>query len=269
MAEEQVVFKRSTVLTQDYFHYCPGCTHGIAHRLLAEVIEELGIQEKTVGVSPVGCSVLAYNYFDIDMQQAAHGRAPAVATGMRRCLPPDRYVFTYQGDGDLASIGLAEIVSAANRGEKITVVFINNGIYGMTGGQMAPTTLPGVRTTTSPYGRDVRECGYPIRMSEMLNTLVAPVLIARGALNTPKNILKAKKLLKQAFELQHQGFTFVELLSTCPTGWGLTPENALKWLERNMVPFFPLTTFREPGNMPEAAKPAVPEPKAGDSRKEG
>lgn len=265
MAQEQPVFQRSKVLTDNYLHYCPGCTHGVAHRLVAEVIDELGIQEKTIGVSPVGCSVLAYNYFNLDFQQAAHGRAPAVATGIKRARP-DSYVFTYQGDGDLASIGMAEIVHAANRGEKITVIFINNAIYGMTGGQMAPTTLPGMRTTTSPYGRDTSLCGHPIRMCEMLDTLVEPLLIARSALTAPKHIIKAKKLIKQAFELQQQGFTFVELLSTCPTGWGLTPENANLWLERNMMPYFPLKTFREPGSMPEAARKYTPDLKVKDDK---
>jgi len=267
MAEEQLIFKRPKSLTLEQFTYCPGCTHGIAHRLIAEVIDELDIQDKTIGVSPVGCSVLAYKFFDIDMHQASHGRAPAVATGIRRTLPADRYVFTYQGDGDLASIGMAEIVHAANRGEKITVVFINNAIYGMTGGQMAPTTLPGMRTTTSPYGRDTALCGHPIRMSELLNTLVEPKFIARGAITTPKYINKAKKYLKQAFELQHEGFTFVELLSTCPTGWGLTPENATHWLERNMVPFFPMQVFREPSAMPEASKKYSPDLKVKDDAK--
>jgi 2-oxoglutarate/2-oxoacid ferredoxin oxidoreductase subunit beta len=266
MTEEQVIFERTNVLTDKYLHYCPGCTHGIAHRLIAEVIDEMNIQDKTIGVSPVGCSVLAYNYFDIDFQEAAHGRAPAVATGMRRTLPPDRYVFTYQGDGDLASIGMAEIIHAANRGEKITVIFINNAIYGMTGGQMAPTTLPGMRTTTSPYGRDTALCGHPIRMCELLNTLVEPLLIVRGALSSPKHIIRAKKSIRQAFELQHQGFTFVELLSTCPTGWGLTPENAVLWLERNMMPFFPLNVFREPGKMPDAANKYTPDLKVKDDK---
>ena len=265
MAQEQPIFQRSKVLTENYLHYCPGCTHGVAHRLIAEVIDELGIQDKTIGVSPVGCSVLAYNYFNVDFQQAAHGRAPAVATGIKRALP-DRYVFTYQGDGDLASIGMAEIIHAANRGEKITVVFINNAIYGMTGGQMAPTTLPGMRTTTSPYGRDTSLCGHPIRVCEMLNTLVEPVFIARSALTTPKHIIKAKKLIKQAFELQQTGFTFVELLSTCPTGWGLTPDNSVLWLERNMVPYFPLQVFREPGNMPDAARKYTPDLKVKDDK---
>jgi 2-oxoglutarate/2-oxoacid ferredoxin oxidoreductase subunit beta len=270
MGNEQVVFQRSKVLSDNYLSYCPGCTHGIAHRLVAEVVEELGIQDKTIGVAPVGCSVLAYQFFNLDFQQAAHGRAPAVATGIRRTLPPDRYVFTYQGDGDLASIGTAEIVHAANRNEKMTVIFINNAIYGMTGGQMAPTTLPGMRTTTSPYGRDTNLCGHPIRVCEMLNTLVEPVFIARGSLSQPKHVIKAKKLIKQAFELQHQGFTFVELLSICPTGWGLTPDDSMSWLDRNMTPFFPLATFREPGNMPEAAKKYTPDLKVrDDAAKEG
>jgi 2-oxoglutarate/2-oxoacid ferredoxin oxidoreductase subunit beta len=268
MAEEQVIFKRPATLTDKYFHYCPGCTHGIAHRLIAEIVEEMDIGDKIIGVSPVGCSVLAYNYFNFDFQEAAHGRAPAVATGIRRTLPADRFVFSYQGDGDLASIGMAEIVHAANRGEKITVVFINNAIYGMTGGQMAPTTLPGMRTTTSPYGRDTTLCGHPIRMCELLNTLVEPRFIARGSLSQPKHIIKAKKLLRQAFELQHEGFTFVELLSTCPTGWGLTPENSMLWLERNMMPFFPLQVFREPGTMPETANKYAPDLKVKDDKKE-
>ncbi len=265
---EQKVFQRSPVMTDNILHYCPGCTHGIAHRLVAEVIEEMGIREQTIGVCPVGCSVLAYNYLDIDWSEAAHGRAPAVATGIRRVLPQDRYVFTYQGDGDLASIGMAEIIHAANRGEKMTVIFINNAIYGMTGGQMAPTTLPGMKTTTSPQGRDTAHCGHPVRMCEMINTLVEPVFVARGALSKPQYIVRAKKLLRQAFELQHQGFTFVELLSTCPTGWGLTPNNAMSWLEHNMVPFFPLQVFREPGNLPAAAEKYTPDLKvSGDAPK--
>jgi 2-oxoglutarate ferredoxin oxidoreductase subunit beta len=266
MTEEQVVFQRTKVLTDNYLSYCPGCTHGIAHRLIAEVIDELGIQERTIGVSPVGCSVFAYDFFDLDFQQASHGRAPAVATGMRRVLPPDRYIFTYQGDGDLASIGTAEIVHAANRGEKISVFFINNAIYGMTGGQMAPTTLPGMRTTTSPYGRDPGLCGHPIRVCELLNTLVEPVFIARGALSSPKQIIRSKKLIRQAMELQHRGFTLVELLSTCPTGWGLTPENATKWLERNMIPFFPLEVFRDPDHLPTSAARYSPDLKVSEDK---
>ncbi len=257
--DEKVVLKRTSILTPAYFHYCPGCSHGLAHRLLAEVIEELGIQEKTIGVGSVGCSALIYDYLDIDWHQASHGRAPAVATGARRALPPDRYLFTYQGDGDLASIGIGEVIHAANRGEKFTVIYVNNAIYGMTGGQMAPTTLPGMRTTTSPTGRDTKSCGHPIRMCELLNTLVEPKFIARGALSSPKHIIRSKKLIRQAFELQHQGFTFVELLSACPTNWGLVPTDAVKWLERNMIPFFPLETFREPGNTPPAAQHYAPD----------
>ena len=243
----KVVFDRPRALTDAKTHYCPGCTHGIIHRLVAEAIDELNVAERTVGVAPVGCSVLAYNYFNLDFEEAAHGRAPAVATGIKRALP-DRVVFTYQGDGDLASIGTAEIVHAANRGEAITVVYVNNAIYGMTGGQMAPTTLPGQKTTTSPYGRDVNLVGYPIRVAEMLSTLVAPQYIARVAVNSPANIQKAKRAIKKAFEVQvkNKGFALVEVLSTCPTNWGLAPEKALKWLEDNMIPYYPLGEFKVP-----------------------
>ncbi len=264
-----VVFEKTKMLTDAVFHYCPGCNHGIAHRLVAESIEGLGLTDNVIGVAPVGCAVFAYNYFNCDMYEAAHGRAPAVATGIKR-VHPDTCVFTYQGDGDLASIGTAEIVHAAMRGEKITTIFINNAIYGMTGGQMAPTTLPGMKTTTSPYGRDTLQCGHPVRMCELLNTLVEPRFIARGSLSSPKEINRSKKLLRQAFELQHEGFTFVELLSTCPTGWGLTPEQSQQWLERNMVPFFPINVFREPNQMPEAAKKYTPDLKVSDDKpKEG
>ncbi len=263
---ETLAFGRTPLLTHNYMHYCPGCTHGVAHRLVAEVIDEMGIQDRTVGVSPVGCAVLAYNYIDVDFLEAAHGRAPAAATGLRRTLPPDRYVFAYQGDGDLASIGMAEIVHAANRGEKLTIIFVNNAIYGMTGGQMAPTTLPGMKTTTSPSGRDAEQTGHPIRVCELLDTLVAPKFIARGSLSSPKNVLKAKKLLRQAFELQHTGFTFVELLSTCPTGWGLSPNDSLAWLDRNMLPFFPTKVFREPGAMPEHAADYHPDLRVRDAK---
>ncbi|HOJ76840.1 MAG TPA: thiamine pyrophosphate-dependent enzyme [Bacillota bacterium] len=240
------VFGRPESLQDRVNHYCPGCTHGIVHRLVAEAIDDLQVREKTIGVAPVGCAVLAYNYFNIDMQQAAHGRAPAVATGIKRALP-DRVVFTYQGDGDLASIGMAEIVHAANRGENITVIFINNAIYGMTGGQMAPTTLPGQKTTTSPFGRDTEKTGFPIKMVELLNTLQAPAYLARVSVHDPKNVLKAKEAIRKAFEVQvnGQGFSMVEVLSTCPTNWGMTPVEALKWLENNMIPQFPLGTIRE------------------------
>jgi 2-oxoglutarate ferredoxin oxidoreductase subunit beta len=241
------VFGRPEALIDRVQHYCPGCTHGIAHRLVAEAIDALKIREKTIGIAPVGCSVTAYNYFNCDMQQAAHGRAPAVATGIKRVLP-DRVVFTYQGDGDLASIGMAEIVHAANRGEKITVIFINNAIYGMTGGQMAPTTLPGQITTTSPYGRDTATTGFPIKMTELLNTLEAPAFLARVSTHDPKHVLQAKEAIQKAFETQVKGigFSMVEVLSTCPTNWGVSPTEALKWLEANMIPQFPLGTFRSP-----------------------
>ncbi len=239
------VFGRPEALQTRAFHYCPGCTHGIIHRLVAEVIDELKVREKTIGIAPVGCAVMAYDYFNCDMQEAAHGRAPAVATGIKRVLP-DNVVFTYQGDGDLASIGMAEIVHAANRGEKFTVIFVNNAIYGMTGGQMAPTTLPGQKTTTSPYGRDVNTTGYPVKMTELLNTLEAPVFLARVSVHDPKNINKAKDAIKKAFEAQIQGkgFAMVEVLSTCPTNWGMSPMESLKWLESNMIPQFPLGVVR-------------------------
>ncbi len=241
-----VVFKKSAMLTDAPLHYCPGCTHGIIHRLVAEALEELGVGERTIGIAPVGCAVFAYNYFNCDMFEAAHGRAPAVATGIKRSLP-DRVVFTYQGDGDLASIGAAEIVHAATRGEKITAIFVNNAIYGMTGGQMAPTTLIGQKATTSPLGRDVERNGNPIRVSEMLATLDGPAYIARVSVHDVKHIMEAKKAIKKAFEYQiaGKGFTLVEVLSTCPTNWGKTPEEALKWLEENMIPVYPLGVKKE------------------------
>lgn len=237
---EEIVYQRPKTLLATST-YCPGCTHGIAHRLVAEVIDEMGIREKTIGVASVGCSVFAYNYFDIDFVQAAHGRASAMATGIKRVLP-DRFVFTYQGDGDLASIGSAEITHAALRGENITVIFINNAIYGMTGGQMAPTTLPGQKTATSPNGRDVELQGYPIRASEMLATLEGASYVARRSLHDFKNIRKAKQAIRTAFEVQkrNMGFSMVELLSTCPTNWGVTPLTATNWLEENMIPYYQL-----------------------------
>jgi len=239
------VFARPEALTGTPFHYCPGCTHGIIHRLTAEAIDQLDIAGKTVGVASVGCSVLAYNYFNVDMQQAAHGRAPAVATGIKRVLP-DRVVFTYQGDGDLASIGTAEIVHAAARGENITVIFVNNANYGMTGGQLAPTTLPGQVTTTSPAGRDVTRTGYPIRMVEMLATLDGPAYLARVSVHNPAQVVKAGRAIRRAFEAQLQGlgFALVEVLSSCPTNWGMNPEQALKWLEKNMLPYFPVGEYK-------------------------
>lgn len=242
-----VVFKKTQGLTDAQTHYCPGCTHGIIHRITAEVLEELGVLGETIGVAPVGCAVLAYNYFNCDMHEAAHGRAPAVATGVKRVFP-DKVVFTYQGDGDLASIGAAEIVHAAARGEKITTIFVNNAIYGMTGGQMAPTTLPGQKATTAPYGRDVDHCGYPIRVSEMLSTLTGAAFVERVSVNTPANVRKAKAAIKKAFQtqLEGKGFSIVEVLSTCPTNWGLHPLDSLKWLEENMMPYYPLGNFRDP-----------------------
>lgn len=242
-----VVFQKSKGLTEKETHYCPGCTHGIIHRLVAEVLVELDVLGKTVGVAPVGCSVLAYDYFNCDMQEAAHGRAPAVATGMKRALP-DKVIFTYQGDGDLASIGAAEIVHAAHRGEKFTTIFVNNAIYGMTGGQMAPTTLIGQKATTSPYGRDSATTGFPLKVTEMLATIQGAAFVERVAVNNPANIRKAKKAIKKAFEVQlsGQGFGIVEVLSTCPTNWGIAPINALKWLEENMIPYYPLGNMRTP-----------------------
>ena len=241
-----VVYEKTKILTDTSLHYCPGCTHGIIHRLVAEAIDELGIQGKTIGIAPVGCAVFAYNYFNVDMMEAAHGRAPAVATGCKR-VNPQNVVFTYQGDGDLASIGAAEITHAATRGENITVIFVNNAIYGMTGGQMAPTTLPGQVTTTSPYGRDPALCGYPIRVSEMLATLDGPAYIARCSVHDVKHILDAKKCIKKAFETQiaKKGFSMVEVLSSCPTNWGMTPREALNWLEANMIPQYPLGVKKE------------------------
>lgn len=244
-APTELVYRRPESFTETVTHYCPGCTHGVAHRLVAEVLDEMALREKTIGVASVGCSVFAYNYFNCDFVEAAHGRAPAMATGIKRVLP-DRVVFTYQGDGDLASIGMAEIVHAAGRGENITVIFINNANYGMTGGQMAPTTLPGQKTTSSPYGRDVEQMGFPIRMAELLATLEGAGYIARRSLHDPKNIRQAKKAIRLAFEAQVRGsgFSMVELLSTCPTNWGVTPVEALRWVEEHMIPAFPLGDYK-------------------------
>lgn len=240
------VFERPESLTEKQMHYCPGCTHGIIHRLTAEAIDQLGIREKTIGVASVGCSVFAYDYFNCDMQQAAHGRAPAVATGIKRVLP-DRVVFTYQGDGDLASIGTAEIVHAAARGENITVIFVNNAIYGMTSGQMAPATLLGQKTTTTPRGRTVHDNGYPIRMSELLATLDGAAYIERVSTHDPKHVMQAGKAIKKAFtmQLEGRGFALVEVLSTCSVNWGLSPQEALEWMRDNMVPYYPLGVFKD------------------------
>jgi len=242
---EQVVYQRPEALSDVNTHYCPGCTHGVAHRLVAEVIDEMNLRDKAIGVAPVGCSVFMYNYMDFDFVVAAHGRAPAMATGIKRCLP-DRFVLTYQGDGDLASIGMAEIVHAATRGENISVIFINNSNYGMTGGQMAPTTLPGQKTTSSPLGRDVEQQGFPIRVSEMLAKLDGASYIVRRSLHDPKNIRQAKKAIRTAFETQVRGlgFSMVELLSICPTNWNLTPVDSMTWLEDHMIPYYPVGHYK-------------------------
>lgn len=240
------VFEKPKALCDVQQHYCPGCTHGIVHRLVAEAIDDLDILGNTIGVASVGCSVFSYNYFECDMQQAAHGRAPAVATGIKR-VHPNNVVFTYQGDGDLAAIGTAEMVHAATRGEKITIIFVNNAIYGMTGGQMAPTTLLGQVTQTSPYGRNEENQGYPIRVCEMLSTLEGSAYISRVSVDTVKNIRDAKKSIKKAFETQIEGkgFSLVEVLSTCPTNWGLSPVESLDWLRANMMPYYPLGVYKE------------------------
>ncbi|MCQ2475167.1 MAG: thiamine pyrophosphate-dependent enzyme [Clostridia bacterium] len=242
-----VVFDKPKSLLDVSMHYCPGCTHGIVHRLVAEAIDELGIEGKTVGIAPVGCSVMAYNYFACDMIEAAHGRAPAVATGVKRSNPDGLIVFTYQGDGDLASIGMAETVHAAARNENITIIFINNAIYGMTGGQMAPTSLPGQVTQTSPYGRDVKACGYPVRVCEMLSTLDGPEYITRVAVNNVKNVKAAGKAIKKAFQNQidGKGFSLVEVISSCPTNWGMTPQKALQWVDEKMIPYYPLGVYKD------------------------
>ncbi len=241
-----VVFEKPKALTDAVLHYCPGCTHGIIHRLEAEAIDELGIQGKTVGIAPVGCSVMAYDYFDVDMVQAAHGRAPAVATGVKRANP-ENIVFTYQGDGDLAAIGTAETVHSAARNENITVIFVNNAIYGMTGGQMAPTTLPGQVTQTSPYGRDVQSVGFPLKVCELLSNVDGATYLERVAVNNVKNVKAAKKAIKKAFQYQVEGkgFSLIEVVSTCPTNWGMTPQNALNWLEENMLPYYPLGVYKD------------------------
>ncbi len=241
-----VVFDKPHALSDLPMHYCPGCTHGIIHRLVAEVMDELDIEGRTIGIAPVGCSVMAYDYFNCDMIEAAHGRAPAVATGVKRALP-DNIVFTYQGDGDLASIGMAETVHSAARNENITIIFVNNAIYGMTGGQMAPTTLPNQVTQTSPYGRDTDHCGFPIRVCEMLSTLDGPEYLERVAVNNVKNIKNAKKAIKKAFQnqVEGKGFSLVEVVSSCPTNWGMTPKKALEWIDEKMIPYYPLGVYKD------------------------
>ena len=242
----KTVFDKPHALTDVPFHYCPGCTHGIVHRLVAEAIDNLGIEGETIGVAPVGCAVFAYNYFNCDMIQAPHGRAPAVATGVKRANP-DKFVFTYQGDGDLAAIGTAETIHSGARGENITIIFINNAIYGMTGGQMAPTTLLGQVTTTSPYGRDKSIQGNPLRISELMSTVEGVAYVQRVAVNNPKNIMAAKKAIQKAFEIQKdkKGLSIIEVLSTCPTNWGLSPKDALAFVEDKMIPYYPLGVFKD------------------------
>ena len=245
-SEAKVVFQRPHALLPVVTNYCPGCTHGIVHRLVAESLDELGVEGKTVGVAPVGCSVTSYDFFGCDMIEAAHGRAPAVATAVKR-VHPDNVVFAYQGDGDLASIGMAETVHAATRGENLTIIFINNAIYGMTGGQMAPTSLPNQVTQTSPYGRDVATAGYPIRVCELLSSLDGVAYLERVTVDGPKNIRKAKKAIKRAFQNQidKKGYSLVEVVSTCPTNWGMTPQESFEWMRENMLPYYPLGVYKD------------------------
>jgi 2-oxoglutarate ferredoxin oxidoreductase subunit beta len=242
-----LVYKKSDILTDRTLSYCPGCGHGTAHRILAEVIEEEGLQSDTIGISPVGCSVFMYYYLNIDMQEAAHGRAPAVATAIKR-LCPDKFVFTYQGDGDLAAIGTAETIHACNRGENILIIFINNGIYGMTGGQMAPTTLIGMKSSTSPYGRDAGTMGNPLKMTDIVATLAGTYFVTRQSVHTPANVRKTKKAIKKAVQYQklNKGTCFVEIVSNCPSGWKMTPVQSNKWMEENMFPFYPLGDLKTP-----------------------
>jgi 2-oxoglutarate ferredoxin oxidoreductase subunit beta len=248
--EENLVYTKTKVMTDNVMHYCPGCGHGTVHRLVAEVIDEMGIQGETIGVTPVGCSVLMYNYLDIDMQEAAHGRAPAIATALKRTMP-DKFIFSYQGDGDLAAIGTAETIHACNRGENIVMIFINNGIYGMTGGQMAPTTLLRMKTATSPYGRNAEMMGRPIKMTEMVSRLDGTYYVTRQAVHTPAHVRKAKKAIRKAFENQklNKGVSFVEVVSNCNSGWKLPPVEANKWLVENMLPFYELGDIKVEGEL--------------------
>lgn len=244
---ENLAYKRSSVLTDKVFSYCPGCGHGTAHRILAEVIEEAGLQSETIGVAPVGCSVLMYDFMNVDMQQAAHGRAPALATAIKR-LMPEKFVFTYQGDGDLAAIGTAETIHACNRGENFLIIFINNGIYGMTGGQMAPTTLAGMKSSTSPYGRDIKTMGNPLKMTDIVATLPGTYFVTRQSVHTPANVKKTRKAMKKAVEYQKldKGTCFIEIVSNCPSGWKMTPVESNRWMEENMFPFYPLGDLKTP-----------------------
>ena len=254
------LFTHPESISKTVTHYCPGCTHGVIHRIIGECLDELGVANRSVGIAPVGCSVLIYNYFNVDFQEAPHGRAPALATGAKRARP-DLVVFTYQGDGDLASIGTNEIIHAANRGEKFTTIFVNNAVYGMTGGQMAPTTMPGQKTTTSPAGRNTDLAGFPMRVCEMLSTLRTPAYIERASVHSAKHAVKAKKAIRRAFQLQLENrcFTFVEVLSTCPTNWGMTPVKSLRWVEETMLPYYPLGVFKDPDQL-DRCESQVPTP---------
>jgi len=248
--EENLVYKKTSCMTDTILSFCPGCGHGVIHRLTMEVVEEMGIQADTIGIASVGCSVLAYDFMDIDMVQAAHGRAPAVATGIKRCWP-DKFVFTYQGDGDLAAIGTAETIHSCNRGENITIIFVNNGIYGMTGGQMAPTTLEGMKSSTTPYGRKTELMGHPLKITELVSQLPGTYFVTRQAVHTPSHVRKAKKALRMAFENQKlkKGLSFVEFVSNCNSGWKMTPVQSNKWMEENMFPFYPLGDMKVNGEM--------------------
>ncbi len=251
--DENLVYKKTSLMTSNVLSYCPGCGHGTAHRIIMETLDEMGLQSQTIGVAPVGCSVLAYDFMNIDMIQAAHGRAPAVATGVKRTRP-DKFVFTYQGDGDLAAIGTAETIHACNRGENITIVFINNGIYGMTGGQMAPTTLEGMKTATSPYGRNLRSMGNPLKITELIAQLPGTYYVSRQAVHTPSAVRKAKKAIRLAFEIQkeNKGLSFVEIVSNCNSGWKLPPVKANQWMVDNMFPFYPLGDIKVDGQLVNA-----------------
>jgi 2-oxoglutarate ferredoxin oxidoreductase subunit beta len=255
ISKENLVYKKTSLMTDKALSFCPGCGHGVIHRIIMEVIDEMGIQADTIGVAPVGCSVLAYEFMNIDMQQASHGRAPAVATGIKRCWP-EKYVFTYQGDGDLAAIGTAETIHACNRGENFAVFFVNNGIYGMTGGQMAPTTLPGMRSSTTPYGRDVALMGNPLKMTELVSMLPGTYFVSRHSVHTPLAVRKFKKATKMAFENQKlkKGLSFIEIVSNCNSGWKMTPVQSNKWMEENMLPFFPPGDIKVNGEMVKKAE---------------
>ena len=249
---ENLVYEKSKLLTEKPFHYCPGCGHGTVHRIIAEVLEELGVDDRTIGVSPVGCAVMAYDYFDVDFVESAHGRAPACATGIKRVWP-DKVVFSYQGDGDLAAIGTCETIHTCNRGENITMIFVNNGIYGMTGGQMAPTTLIGMKSATTPYGRRVDLNGYPLRITELISTLPGTYYVTRQSVQNPAAVRKAKAAIRKAFENQKlkKGLSFVEILSNCNSGWKMTPVQANKWMEDNMMPNYPIGDIKVDGKLVE------------------